>query len=909
VSTVPLRYRLPNPPSDFVGREDELSAVADALETSPVTVVTGPGGVGKTALALATLHRRFPKRVPRTLYVSLPAETDGLEARQELLRALALSTRTEIGWAHLQDDPDALTEALLDLAEEHSFWLLIDDLHHLPASEAEDLVVQLARYARTSRYLFSSRRTTRPGSGATIRLIEVGGLDDVAALELAQHVAGERPPEALSEAVRTSGGSPWLLREALLASPSAEPTSPGDTRSLLVGLDEATQRFARMAATLELPVPAADLASATGVAESSWRPPLEARGWLEEGPAGVRLHEVAQQGITRGGKAHDPSDTWLPMARALSRHESIAVRLDAVRLLILGGDFTSVEEVLEDELSDILAEGYAPKLWKLLTRAPEDRLQGARLRCAAELGSPTVLRQLPRPLGDSSIDRLTWAETRYMKGDLAGALDALATLDKTPRAAGESEEWRFDAELLRCRILVARDEIADAERRLLTLSPTTEDEATRRDAILASLAEVVSARRSETLVELASLERRCTALGGRDRALARFHVAMAYFRNDAPDAAEAALGPLTSSDAIDALALFETRRAAWLHAALDVARGRLDSAQNRLELLEPFLHSPSLIRADVYMTRARLWMVRGEFRELPALIEQARTEAVSLGLHAAKRRAARLAARVQSLLLRDPEAHTRAEATLASLEQQAATLERSLADLIARGLWSRAAEQRSQLCSLLLVSKKDAAFDHALQALRTLTNHMGSLRFAAESDLLRMAREVDLARLEAIAAHPDLSPVAGRRAQALLGGETEGDAVDRAVVSRVAMPSLELVVPPEDSSSWQPGWGVDLTTRRVWFPSGEWLDLSRRALHLRLLLALARRGGTASKEELVRDVWEEREYHPLRHDTRLQVTVHKLRDLLEDDPKAPRRLVTTVGGYGLAGPFRLAGRE
>jgi hypothetical protein len=210
-----------------------------------------------------------------------------------------------------------------------------------------------------------------------------------------------------------------------------------------------------------------------------------------------------------------------------------------------------------------------------------------------------------------------------------------------------------------------------------------------------------------------------------------------------------------------------------------------------------------------------------------------------------------------------------------------------------------------------LISGKDTAFDNCLQALRTQASHMGSLRFSAESDLLRTAREVDLARLEAISAHPDLSPVAARRARALLTGDAQphGDAIDRAVVSRITMPSLELVVPASEEDTWQPGWGVDRATRRVWFPSGEWLDLSRRALHLRLLLALASHGGSASKEELVREVWEEREYHPLRHDTRLQVTVHKLRDLLEEDPKAPRRLVTTAVGYGLSGPFRLAGGD
>lgn len=907
--TIPLRYRLPNAPVEFVGRQHELKAVAEGLRDSQVTLLAGPGGVGKSALALTCLHRRFPKRVSRALYVSLPRQVDDLEARQELLRALATSTGTDIGWSHLQDDADALLEGVLDLAEEHAFWIVVEDLHHLPPEDGDALLSQLSRYARTSRYLFTSRRAARPEAGHSWRLVEVSGLDEDAALSLARHLAKSRPPDALADAVRSSGGSPWLLREALLAKARSEQSvAGGELGPLFEGLEQPVRSFARLAALLELPVSASDLADATGIPESSWRAPLEARGWLEEGPAGVRLHEVASLGIMQSEQLRATPELWLPMARHLAQHAATPVRLDAVRLLIEGGDLDSAEEVLDRELSAFLADGYAPKLWKLLSQVPEDRLSGTRLRCAAELGSPTVLRQVPRPLGARSRDRLTWAETQYMKGDLAGALDALRDLDAVVDDAEEDgPDVRFDAELLRCRILIAQDDVSQAMRLLSELVPRSEDDATRRDAILASVTPLDPARNAETLVELALLERRCTALGGRDRTLSRFHVALSYFRARHFDRAEAALGALVSAEALDTLALFETRRAAWLHATIDVARGRLDAAQQRLELLEPFLHAPSLIRADVFLTRARLWMARGEFAELGELIGGAKRDAQALGLRAALRRTDRLLARSEALLLTGEGGKARLELELPSSQAAEARLE-EIARILRRthetGELTLATEHRAEACSLWLVTRRAPEFERELLALRAAARQMGSLRFAAEADLLGMVREVDLARLEAIAAHPELSPVASRRAQALLGAECPLDALDRAVVSSVAMPTLLLAVPPPPGAPRQAGWGIDLSTRRVWLPSGEWIDLSRRGLHLRLLMTLARHGGAATKEVIVREVWDERDYHPLRHDSRLQVTVHKLRDLLEDDPKSPVRVVTTVGGYGVAGPFR-----
>jgi replication-associated recombination protein RarA len=40
-------------PRRLVGRDSELREVAESLALSPVTTLTGPGGVGKTARAIA----------------------------------------------------------------------------------------------------------------------------------------------------------------------------------------------------------------------------------------------------------------------------------------------------------------------------------------------------------------------------------------------------------------------------------------------------------------------------------------------------------------------------------------------------------------------------------------------------------------------------------------------------------------------------------------------------------------------------------------------------------------------------------------------------------------------------------------------------------------------------------------
>jgi DNA-binding response OmpR family regulator len=93
--------------------------------------------------------------------------------------------------------------------------------------------------------------------------------------------------------------------------------------------------------------------------------------------------------------------------------------------------------------------------------------------------------------------------------------------------------------------------------------------------------------------------------------------------------------------------------------------------------------------------------------------------------------------------------------------------------------------------------------------------------------------------------------------------------------------------------------------REVWTESGTTIDMAHRAVLWELLAALAERGGRATNEELVGRVWNERSYHPLRHDNRLRVSVRKLREAIEDEPAAPAKLITTGDGYALGQGARL----
>ena len=134
------------------------------------------------------------------------------------------------------------------------------------------------------------------------------------------------------------------------------------------------------------------------------------------------------------------------------------------------------------------------------------------------------------------------------------------------------------------------------------------------------------------------------------------------------------------------------------------------------------------------------------------------------------------------------------------------------------------------------------------------------------------------------------------------GSSRAHDPAQRASVG--ALGGARRIEPLVPGSAWAPGWGIDEPRASVWLEDGQEIALAKTPLLLRVLVVLADHGGAATKEALVMEAWGERDYHPLRHDARMQMAIRKLREKIEHDPSSPTRLLTTADGYALAGQVR-----
>jgi DNA-binding response OmpR family regulator len=150
--------------------------------------------------------------------------------------------------------------------------------------------------------------------------------------------------------------------------------------------------------------------------------------------------------------------------------------------------------------------------------------------------------------------------------------------------------------------------------------------------------------------------------------------------------------------------------------------------------------------------------------------------------------------------------------------------------------------------------------------------------------------------VEALAARATDSPAASRRAALLLGAAEGLDERDRVVVAR-AKEAIARRRPPEPRGTLV----LSAKTRRAVLPNGREADLAQSDVGFRLLRALAESGGVVSKEDLVRKVWAVRDYHPLRDDKRLHVSILRLRERLLAEG-CGELVLTAEGGYSVACP-------
>jgi non-specific serine/threonine protein kinase len=129
---MPPHHNLPHPVSRFVGRTEELVELSRLLSENRLLTLVGPGGAGKTRLAMQTAHAAADRFPDGARWIDLAPLTDPALVPPTFARALSLSEQPGRPVAA------TLAESLLD----RHMLLVVDNCEHLIAPAA-DLVERL----------------------------------------------------------------------------------------------------------------------------------------------------------------------------------------------------------------------------------------------------------------------------------------------------------------------------------------------------------------------------------------------------------------------------------------------------------------------------------------------------------------------------------------------------------------------------------------------------------------------------------------------------------------------------------------------------------------------------------------------------------------------------------------------
>jgi len=141
-----LPGNLPSLASSFVGRREELGAVARELGADRLVTLTGVGGVGKTRLALQVAADLLPGFADGAWVCELAAAANGDDMAQVVASALGVVQRPQM----------TLGESIVDFLRARRMLVVLDNCEHL-LDEAAVLVEMILAAAPGVRVLATSR--------------------------------------------------------------------------------------------------------------------------------------------------------------------------------------------------------------------------------------------------------------------------------------------------------------------------------------------------------------------------------------------------------------------------------------------------------------------------------------------------------------------------------------------------------------------------------------------------------------------------------------------------------------------------------------------------------------------------------------------------------------------------------
>ena len=222
VTTIPNNLPRLQP---FFGRTEELELIAEALDPKTRTwgaLIDGPGGMGKTSLAVRAAYDCTPDQFDRIIFLSVKdreLDDDGQRELGVFILPGFLEMLNELARELGQPDINKAAESerirlILDALEPTKTLLILDNLESLTKGDRDKLFTFVKRLPQGCKAILTSRR--RIGSGSELLILPK--LNEEAALETLADLARHNPLLAKTTTVERislheqTDGNPLLLR-------------------------------------------------------------------------------------------------------------------------------------------------------------------------------------------------------------------------------------------------------------------------------------------------------------------------------------------------------------------------------------------------------------------------------------------------------------------------------------------------------------------------------------------------------------------------------------------------------------------------------------------------------------------------------------------------------------------------
>jgi predicted ATPase/DNA-binding SARP family transcriptional activator len=159
------------PTSSFVGRDGDVEATIDAIAASRVVSLVGPGGVGKTRLALHVADRCAAERADGVVVVELVAVRDRTRLGDAIASELDLQPRAGV----------SADDLVLDALERRDLLLVLDNCEHVIDAAAE-FTERVTRRAAGVTVLTTSREPLNIDGEQVLRIRPLRTRDEASVL-------------------------------------------------------------------------------------------------------------------------------------------------------------------------------------------------------------------------------------------------------------------------------------------------------------------------------------------------------------------------------------------------------------------------------------------------------------------------------------------------------------------------------------------------------------------------------------------------------------------------------------------------------------------------------------------------------------------------------------------------------